>query len=277
MNHLKDITTTHRWKEFACLLLILFVAGGCESISSGMSEVPDHRNAVTVFAAASTTNAMEEIRRAFESETGIVVQTNYAASSTLAQQIVNGAEADVFVSANVGWADHVEKGSTKRRDLLGNRLVMIAPSDSQLGLGNTQMLLREEVEHLALADTDSVPAGKYAKQALGKLDLWNDLKGKVVAGKDVRQALMFVETGAAQAGIVYATDAAVSNRVKVVAEIPVNLTDPVVYPALLLEHGADNGRAERFFEFLGSPEATRIFEEYGFVGLADAENETERR
>ena len=277
MSHFRKTTTMHLRAEFACLLLVLFVACGCESISSGMSEVSDGRKVVTVFAAASTTNAMEEIRKAFERETGIAIQTNYAASSTLAQQIVNGAEADVFVSANVGWADHVESESTKRRNLLGNRLVMIAPSDSQLDLGNTRMLLREEVEHLALADTDSVPAGKYAKQALGELDLWNDLKGKVVAGKDVRQALMFVETGAAQAGIVYATDAAVSNRVKVVAEIPINLTDPVVYPALLLTHPADNSRAERFYEFLGSPEATRIFEEYGFVSLAGTENETDRR
>lgn len=269
--------TKHLFAKLACPFLLLVATSGCESSSSGMSGVSGKQHVITVFAAASTTNAMEEIKEAFERTSGIQVRTNYAASSTLAQQIVNGAEADVFLSANVGWADHVESLSTKRRDLLGNRLVIILPSDSQLPLVRPEALRLEEVRHLALADTASVPAGRYAKQALVELNLWEGLKDKVVAGKDVRQALMFVETGTAEAGIVYATDAAVSHRVKVAHDIAVELTEPVVYPVLLLEYGTDNAAAERFYEFLGSPEATRIFERSGFVCLGSVEDEARRR
>lgn len=247
--------------KLALLLILAVVVGGCESASQ---EGPD---VVTVFAAASTTNAMDEIKDAFVKATGIQVRTNYAASSTLAQQIVNGAEPDVFLSANVDWADYVDEKTTtvERRDLLGNRLVIIVPSDSRIALTAPDGLLSEEVSHLALGDTASVPAGKYAKQALIALDLWGRLKGKVVPGKDVRQALTYVETGAAEAGIVYATDAAVSEKVRVAVEIPGEVTEPVVYPVMLLEAGTRNVSAERFYEFLGSPEAKKVFEKFGFV------------
>lgn len=266
----------HHMIKFELLLLLVVVISGCESSSAGMSHVRANDEIVTVFAAASTTNAMDEVKEAFTRTTGVSVRTNYAASSTLAQQIVNGADADLFLSANADWADHVESKTTsaKRRNLLGNRLVIVVPSDSQLALPTPEALLSKEVDHLALGDTDSVPAGKYARQALVALNLWDKLKGKIVPGKDVRQALMYVETGAAEAGIVYATDAAVSERVRVAIEIPADLTEPVVYPVMLLKHGTDRGAAAKFYDYLGSPEATRIFERCGFVGLADAGNPT---
>jgi molybdate transport system substrate-binding protein len=249
--------------KLALLAILAVVVGGCESASR---EEPD---VVTVFAAASTTNAMDEIKDAFVKASGVQVRTNYAASSTLAQQIANGAAPDVFLSANVDWADYVEEKTmtVKRRDLLGNRLVIIVPSDSGVALADAEGLLSEEVSHLALGDTDSVPAGRYAKQALIAMDLWDRLKGKVVPGKDVRQALTYVETGAAEAGIVYATDAAVSEKVRVAVEIPGELTQPVAYPVMLLEAGTQNASAERFYEFLGSPEAKKVFEKFGFILL----------
>ena len=259
--------TMHLVARLACLFLLLIASTGCESSSYGVPHMDNDRPVVTVFAAASTTNAVEEVSESFTRATGIPIQANFAASSTLAQQIVMGAEPDVFLSANVAWADHIPTLTTKRRNLLGNRLVVVVPSDSAFELQSPEDLLRQEVEHLALADTDSVPAGRYARQALIELDLWNRLEAKVVPGKDVRHALLYVETGAAEAGIVYATDAAVRNKVKVVLDVPFGLTEPVVYPALLLEWGAEKSAARRFYDFLGSPEATGIFEKYGFTVL----------
>ena len=182
---------------------------------------------------------------------------------------------DIFISADVKWADHVE-GKTpvvKRRNLLVNRLVIVVPSDISLKLAKPEDLLSGEVKHLALGDPDAVPVGRYAKQALTKLGIWEKLKGKVVPAEDVRQALTYVETGAAEAGIVYVTDAAISNKVKVVVEIPANLTEPVCYPVLLLQRGAGNKSAEAFYDYLGSPEATKVFERFGFVVLTDSGDE----
>lgn len=216
---------------------------------------------------------MDAIKAAFVEKTGIRVQTNYAASSTLAQQITNGAEPEIYLSANVGWADQVESNAevAERRDLLGNRLVIIVPADSKLKMDSADDLLAAEVEHLALGDPDAVPAGKYAKQALIKLGLWEKVKSKVVAAKDVRHALAYVETGAAEAGIVYATDAAITDKVKVAVKIPPELTEPVCYPVLLLKRAGQGGGAAEFYDFLSSPEATRIFEQFGFVVLANTE------
>lgn len=254
------------------LVLSLVVSTGCQPggpDDGGPARSGAIDETVTVFAAASTTNAMDEVKAAFTAGNGVEVQANYAASSTLAQQIVNGADPDVFLSANVGWADYVESSATveSRRNLLSNRLVVIVPIDSKLGLEKVGDLVDGKVQYVALGDPEAVPAGKYAKQALVKLGLWEKLKGKVAAAKDVRNALTYVETGAAEAGIVYATDAAVSDKVRVVAEIPAELTEPVLYPVVLLKRGAENESARAFYDYLGGPEAGKIFEKFGFVVL----------
>lgn len=250
----------------------LLVCFGCSASSDYPNAAPSSAdNAVTVFAAASLTNAMDELKAAFAERTGAVIRTNYAGSSTLAQQIMNGAPADIFVAANVSWADHVAEQATvlKRRNLLGNRLVVVVPVDSQLTVQRPQDLLVPDLLHLALADPDAVPAGKYAREALTEWGLWEGLGERIVPGEDVRQALAYVETGAAEAGIVYATDAAASDRVRVAWEIPVELTTPIVYPALLLKQPMVNKSAAAFFEFLASEDAASIFEKYGFVALTE--------
>jgi len=224
---------------------------------------------VVLFAAASTGHAIDEIKAAFEQETGIRVQTSYAGTSTLAQQVVNGAEADVFLSANVKWADFLaDKGLVQQRQrLLGNRLVVVVPSGSRLVLSKPDDLLAAAVAHLALADPEGVPAGIYARQALSKLGLWERLKAKVAAADDVQHALAFVETGAAEAGFVYSTDAAASRKVKVALEIDSGLTGAIEYPVLLMKHGASRSAAERFYQYLASPKAKEVFEKHGFVWL----------
>jgi molybdate transport system substrate-binding protein len=232
--------------------------------------------AIQVFAAASTTNAIGEIARRFTKASGIQVHTSFGSSGTLAQQIVHGADADVFVSADVQWAAYLAKEGVvvQEQNLLGNRLVIVVPGDSKWGVKEPQDLLAAEIEHLALANPESVPAGKYAKQALVKLALWEQLKPKVTAAEDVRSALTYVETGAAEAGIVYATDAAISQKVRVTADIPASLTGPVRYPIVLLRHGKDVPAAESFYKFLRSPEAIKVFRNYGFTILTEAKTTT---
>jgi molybdate transport system substrate-binding protein len=229
------------------------------------------KKTVLVFAAASTANAIDEIRARFTQETGIDTQTSYGSSATLAQQIINGADADVFVSADAKWGDYLkEKGLVaQKHDLLGNRLVIVTPSDSKLDIRKPEDLLAASVEHLAMGDPNAVPAGKYAKQALMKLNLWDSLKSKVASAEDVRHALAFVETGAAEAGIVYSTDAAISKKVKVAADIPESLTGTIRYPLVLLKHDPDRPAAQAFYKYLASKDAAEIFRKFGFAVLAD--------
>ena len=166
---------------------------------------------------------MNEVKSQFTAETGFLVETSYAASSTLAQQVVHGAGADLFLSADSKWADFLaQQGQiVQQHDVLSNRLVIVVPSGSKIEVKDLNDLLASGIKHVALGETQSVPAGIYARQAMTKLRLWEQVKEKIVSAGDVRQALTYVETGSAQAGIVYATDAAISTKVKVVADIPV--------------------------------------------------------
>ena len=258
----------------AVLLILVAALTGCGTDAT--PQKPTQKGIVSVFAAASTTNALDDIKAAFTARTGTEIRTSYAASSVLAQQLENGADADLFLSADSAWADHVEGKVpvAKRRNLLGNRLVIVVPSDSKLKLAKPEDLASDKVQRLALGDPDAVPAGKYARQALTRLGIWEKLKGKIAPAEDVRHALTYVETGAAEAGIVYATDAAISKKVHVVAEIPANMTEPVRYPLVLLKRGASNPSAAAFYDYLGAPEATKVFEKYGFIVLSGTEGKT---
>jgi molybdate transport system substrate-binding protein len=230
----------------------------------------DGEKPVHIFAAASTTNAIQEIKQQFTAATGIQARTNFGSSAALAKQIANGAAADVFLSADTKWAeDLVKKGLVaKKRELLGNRLVLVVPNDSRLAIAKPDDLVSEKVKHIAMGDVKSVPAGVYAKKALEKLGLWKRLKPKIAEAEDVRHALAFVETGAADAGFVYATDAAISKMVKVVAVMPESLTGPIRYPVVLLnQEGGPRTSASDFYDFLNSPNATGVFQKYGFVVL----------
>ena len=226
-----------------------------------------------VFAAASTSNAVGEIKRLFTEASGVPVQASYGASAVLARQIQNGADADVFLSADVASVDYLANQGlvARRQNLLANRLVVILPSDSVEKVNKLEDLLAGSVQHLALGDPQSVPAGKYAKQALEKLGLWQRLRPKVAAAADVRGALAYVETGAAEAGIVYATDAAITKKVKVALTIPESLSGPIRYPVVLLRRAENRSAAESFYQFLRGPEARKVFQKYGFLLLTKLE------
>ena len=244
-----------------CIGLVFLASAGCDVVSQ-----QEPHDTIVVFGAASTTNALDELREQFQQVHDVSVRTSYAASSTLAQQIVNGADAHVFVSANVKWADDLDRRGLvrERHDLLRNRLVVVVRADTSTRIDTMEDLLVAEIRHLALADTAAVPAGVYAKQALSKLGLWDRLKKKVVAGADVRQTLTYVETGAAEAAIVYATDARIGDKVRVALELPADLTEPIRYPIVLLNRGDANPAVRSFYDYLNSPEAATVFTRHGF-------------
>jgi molybdate transport system substrate-binding protein len=228
---------------------------------------------VVVFAAASLTNALDEAVQLYERQGGAHAKISYAASSALAKQIENGAPADVFISADLDWMDYLERRhliqAATRENLLGNRLVLIAPAGSDVKTEikpgfNLIGLLKGG--RLAMADPDSVPAGKYGKAALEKLGLWNSVRAAVAPAESVRAALLFVSRREAPLGIVYATDAAADPRVKIVSVFPEDTHPPIVYPAALTAD-SKNPDAARLLEFLASPAAKPAFEKQGFTVL----------
>ena len=223
-----------------------------------------------MFAAASTTNAVDEIVGVFQQSHAVALKTNYASSSTLAQQIVNGAAAGVYLSANEKWADFLaDRGMAPSRvELLTNSLVVVVPQASSLEIDRPEDLLTSRVEYLALGDPTHVPAGMYAKEALENLGLWEKLESKVVAGADVRQALSYVERGEAGAGIVYATDAAITDRVRVALAIASATNRPIRYSLVLTPTGSENPAAQSLFEFFRGAEAADIWQRHGFAVVA---------
>ncbi len=231
----------------------------------------DKRQSILILAAASTTDAIENIAREFEgAHPAATVRTSFGASSTLARQIAAGARADLFLSASTQWADELQqKGRVaKRQDLLGNRLVVIVAADSPLAITTPADLAGDRIKRLALADPAAVPAGIYARQALEKLGLWQRLSPRVAAGADVRQALDFVASGAAEAGIVYASDVAAQDQVRIACEFPVELSQSIRYPLLLLTDASP--AASELYEFLSAPAAAESFKRHGFLVLNDA-------
>lgn len=248
---------------FAVLLGVAFIAGFNVSACAGGN--------VTVFAAASLTNAVNDIGKLFTEKNKGAFMPSYLSSSTLAKQIENGAPANVFISADEKWMDYLAEKKlidpATRSNLLGNRLVLIAPANSRIskvnitsGFNLAGLLAGGK---LSVGDPAHVPAGIYAKQALDALGVWKSVEGSLARGANVRLALVLVERGEAPLGIVYATDAAISKKVKVVGVFPESSHPPIVYPAALVA-GHETAAAKSFIEFLKTPQARAIFEKYGF-------------
>lgn len=231
------------------------------------------REPLVVFAAASLTDTVQQISDAYTKQSGQPVKLSFAASSALARQIEAGARADVFFSADQEWMNYLDErkliDARARRDLLGNRLVLIAPADSKialtLGPGAPVLAALGANGRLATGDPDSVPAGKYAKAALTHLGLWKELESRLARAENVRVALSYVARGEAPLGVVYTTDAAVEPRVRIVDVFPANSHTPITYP-LAPTHTA-RPSAARYLEFLRSAEASAVFKSAGFEVL----------
>ncbi len=232
-----------------------------------------HADEVVVFAAASMKNALDAVAAGFEAETGHQVTISYAGSNQLARQIIEGAPADIFISAAVNWMDEVEKAGLiadqSRSDLFGNSLVLIAHGRDAAPVDiGPEMDLPALLggERLAMALVDAVPAGQYGKAALETLGLWPGVEPLVAQSDNVRAALALVSTGEAPFGIVYATDAAADDNVTVVGTFPADSSPAIVYPGAVLTGAAD--AADRaFFEALSSDAADAIFRAEGFAIL----------
>lgn len=222
---------------------------------------------VTVFAAASLKTVLDEIAAGFSQDTGHGVTISSAGSNILARQIIEGAPADLFVSASDDWMDEVEKaGLVERRStLLGNRLVLVAHGDAAPVMIGPDMDLAGMLAggKLAMALVDAVPAGQYGKAALENLGLWDDVQADVAQSDNVRAALALVAAGEAPLGIVYATDATAEDDVTVIGDFPAASHPPITYSAALLAGGADD--ADRaFYDALSGDAARAIFEQHGF-------------
>jgi molybdate transport system substrate-binding protein len=229
---------------------------------------------VLVFAAASLKNALDDVVAQWQRETGKKVAVSYAASNTLIKQIEQGAPADIFISADLDWMNYgQEKGLIKpdtRANLLGNRIVLIAPKDSAVSVTiqpgfDLAVLLKGG--RLAMGNVDAVPAGKYGKAALEKLGAWDGVKDKIAQAESVRAALVLVSRGEAPLGIVYQTDAASDPSVKIVGVFPENSHPPIIYPIALTKDSA-NADARAFLDYVRSPAARPAFERQGFTVLA---------
>ena len=251
-------------RSFSALLLIAV------SLAPTAARAQDDAG-LTVFAAASLKEALDEAAAAYRKQTGVPVRVSYAASSALARQIEQGAPADVFFSADLEWMDYLQKRNrldvATRRSLLGNRLVLIAPraSKAQVDLRRPATLLAALGDgRLAVGQTRTVPAGKYAKASLESLSLWSGVRPRLAESESVRAALMLVARGETPLGIVYASDAKAEPGVRVVATFPEDSHPPIVYPVAALR-GARAAQAARFVQWLASPAADALFTKRGFT------------
>ncbi|HEX3580344.1 MAG TPA: molybdate ABC transporter substrate-binding protein [Thermoanaerobaculia bacterium] len=233
--------------------------------------LPAGARAVTlhVSAAASLTDVLQEMAPIYEKQTGDKLLFNLGASSILARQVQEGAPTDVFISADEAKMDQLQRQhlivNASRRSILSNTLVIVAPIDSHLKIASPADLAGRSVKTIALAEPGAVPAGIYAKEYLRKLGLWPKVVGKVIPMENVRSALAAVESGNADAGIVYSTDALISKGVRVAYEVPVSEGPNISYPAAVIADSKDKAAAQRFLDFLQSPRAAELFRKYRFI------------
>lgn len=255
----------HRAISFG-LVLSLFVS----SIASGAQPKGEP---LLVFAAASLTDVLQQVTTDYTKQHGVAVKLSFAASSALAKQLESGARADVFVSADQEWMNYLDQRNVidkrSRSDLLGNKLVLIAPADSraQMKLRAGAPLLEALGKNgkLATGDPDSVPVGRYAKAALTSLNLWDAVQARVARADNVRVALMYVARGEVPLGIVYATDAAAEPKVRIVDMFPASSHPAITYPIAITKVAQPH--ADTFIHFLRSPPARTAFERAGFTVL----------
>ncbi|MEM9922635.1 MAG: molybdate ABC transporter substrate-binding protein [Cyanobacteria bacterium P01_D01_bin.50] len=259
----------------AISFLIVFGCNQLASNYSGNQAVQSHNTQsksveLTVSVAASMQDAMKEVASFYQKEhpnTKIIY--NFASSGTLTQQIKQGAPVDILISANEKFMDELGTKNLllpkTRKNLLKNDIVLIMPKKGNVvNISNFQQLTSTNIKRFSIGEPESVPAGGYAKQVLTSLKIYSQLKPKTVFAKNVRQVLSYVELGNVDAGIVYATDAKISNQVKVVASAPENTHKPIVYPVAAIQRTQNPETAKEFIQFINSDRAKDAFTKYGF-------------
>jgi molybdate transport system substrate-binding protein len=246
--------------------LAMVVWQGVRLLPVGATTAHTKDKTISVLAAASLTNALDDVDTAFTKQSGIKVVARYGASSALAKQIEQGAPADVFASADLQWMDHCVRKKDTRVNLLGNKLVLVAAKDIKIdhvtiGPGFDLAKLAGD-GRVATGDVREVPVGLYAKAVLERLGAWAAVEPKIAMSENVRVALGLVARGEAPLGIVYETDAKIEPAVKVIGVFPDNTQDPIIYPVALTETAKPD--AAQYLSFLRSQTAKSVFEKYGF-------------
>ena len=252
------------------LLLFSLAVAGCTSSENGdKAQENASQKEVYIVAAASMTDAVKEIGANYEKQhPDVKLMYNFGSSGALQSQIEQGAPADVFISAAQKQMNALEEENlidkATRKDLLENKVVLIVPKDSTLVLDDFAAAATDKVSKIALGEPKSVPVGQYSEEIFTNLNVWADIKAKAVYASDVRQVLSWVETGEVDCGVVYATDAAISNKVKVLLEAPAGTHKPVVYPAAMVSSSKNPEIAKDFLAYLSQDEQKAILAKYGF-------------
>lgn len=252
------------------VLLVVFMTllGGCSQPGGNTTSPVTTDREITVSAAMTLKDVMEELKDGYmQQHPEVKINLNLASSGALQRQIEEGAPVDLFISAGVKQMDALDdKGlidKTTRMDLLRNDLVLITREDGP-PIKEFRDLTSPEVKKISLGMPETAPVGMYAKETLVNLGLWDKLQPKLVPGKNVRQVLTYVETGAVDAGFVYRSDAMKGHGIRVVLTVPDDLHKPIVYPAAILKNANDGETARSFLDYLTSPEAAAVFQKHGF-------------
>jgi len=261
MNRRRTITIISGF--LAALLLVI----GLKIVTPILANAQSAR--LLIAAAASLQDALEDIDPLFEAANpDITVNYNFASSGALQQQIEQGAPADVFIAAASRQMNALQEQNlivtNTRRDLLSNRMVLVVPRNSTLGLTGFRQLTNPNVRRISMGEPRSVPAGQYAEEVFRSLGIWDELQPRLVFGNSVRNVLGTVESGNADAGVVYATDARISDQVTQVATAPSDTHSPIVYPMAIVTASRNQAAARAYAQFLTSSEAQAVFRRYGF-------------
>lgn len=246
--------------------LMFIMITGCSSSEHSHDEEIE----LTISAAASLKESLEEIKEMFEQDfPQINIRFNFGGSGSLQQQISQGAPVDLFFSASEDkFNELIDDGLIDQDNstpLLNNEIVLIAESSNPYKLSSFEDLVDSQIEHIAIGIPETVPVGEYAKETLEHINIWSDIEAKIVFAKDVRQVLSYVETGNVAAGIVYSTDALVSDQVTIIQSAVPSSHSPIHYPVGIINHTKNYEAAKEFYHFLQKDEALEVFEEYGFI------------
>lgn len=261
------------------LFFLMLIPMACSSKEDSVSQTSNNQLNVSqpapakeelmISAAASLKDAMDDMKTSFESEhSNIKLSFNFGSSGKLSQQIIQGAPADIFLSASKKDMDTIQGKNLivndTRVDFAKNELVLITNNNSMLNISSFENIDLNKVNHLAIGEPKSVPAGRYAEETFQKLKLWDHLQSKLVMGSDVRQVLTYVESGNAELGVVYSSDAFVSKKVKVLATAKPEWHKPIVYPGAVITNSTHMDEAKEFISFLSSDKGKEILKKYGF-------------
>lgn len=235
-------------------------------LSACGSQTSDEATEIHVMAAASLTDALGDIQEQYEQENNVKLVINYGSSGKLREQIMQGAPADVFLSASLEDMEKLDAEGevSQSANVLANQLVMVATPEASERLSSWSNLTSGEIQGIGMGQPDSVPAGRYSLEALENLGMWEDVEDHVIYGTDVRQVLTYVETGNTDVGLVYQTDALSSDEVEIIDVAPEGSHEPIIYPVGLLSSAADDDAADSLYQYLQSEDALAVFETYGF-------------